>query len=612
VSGRRRLAAVAPPVRRATELCPFPIGAPGRQALRCQWPCGGDPNRPGKGIAGRNCPRLSAPFPLCTFLSTIFACGDIELLIDGRRPEPAGSAPYDIVIVGTGPAGITLALELERSGLKIAMLESGGDEFDPDTQALYDGVVSGNAGALDLAAIRLRLFGGTSGHWAGRCAPLDEIDFSRSPEGLSGWPFSRQHLFPFYERAQSYLQIGAFDYALDAATGLDAEDLFLTGSPDFETEMMRLSPPTRFGSTYGERLRASATIDVWLWTNVTHVGLGPDGAPGKIETRTQSGVSRSFQARAVVLACGAVENARLLLASNARDGTGYGNAGDLLGRCYMDHPAGDAARIAFSSPQPPKAYWTHPRTHGTDGVSFQFNLRPTDVALEREGLLNVHFYLIPLSPGAATRDRQRASERSITALKSIAKYSLGRDVGTGFSLSGAYCDFITNADQFLADRAISLVRGGMIDEAILEYEQEEPPLRSNAVTLSEERDALGQPRANVHWAQGEDQIQSIQRSAALLGVAAGAEGLGRVRLEDHDDAPYWGMISSWHQIGTTRMAVSPTSGVTDPTGRVHGTQALYIAGAGLFPTSGRSNPTLTIVALAIRLADHLRQKVPTL
>lgn len=518
---------------------------------------------------------------------------------------------YDVVIAGAGPAGITLALELSRAGLRIALLESGGEAFDPDTQALYDGEVTGND-AFDLTAIRLRMLGGTTNHWGGHCLPMDEIDFRRRPlNGMSGWPFDRATLLPYYARAHDWLRIGPFDYGRDIGAGLRERDFLLPNEARLETVPLRLARgPLRFGDAYGEALAGASNIDLQLHSNVTGLTLDGDDRMAGVEVAGLDGSRRRIEGRAVVLACGAVETARQIMLANAAHGRSFGDAGGLLGGCYMDHPTAGAGFLHLAEPTPVKAYWNF-GVESAEGTPLRYLWRLSDAALEAEGLVNAQFFLIPLSDDSAERAREREARRADRALRSIAKWATGRP-DRGFQLSQAYCDFITNADSFAAQTWTDTVHGGTrARRLLLKFESEELPEPSNRVTLTDRRDALGLPLPALHWVPGATERDSMIRSATLIGQIAGAAGLGRMELEDYD-RPFWGTTTSWHQLGTTRMAANPREGVVDPDCRVHGTRNLYVASGAVMPTNGRANPTLTILALTIRLADHLKAEVPAL
>lgn len=536
------------------------------------------------------------------------------MFIDGREGGAPGT-DYDLVVIGSGPAGIALAHELRASGLRIALLESGGLEYDDDTQMLYEGRMEGNDDAYDLASIRLRFWGGTSNHWGGHCTPLDPIDFERAPRtGLTGWTMSRDTLVPYYERAQVYCDIGSFDYSTDMLKGFGPKDEFLPDNPNLETAILRQSLPTRFGEKYHDVLGAAPDVHVWLWTNVLYLEFDPEGAVAAVHTRTLTGIDRAFTARAVVMACGAVENARLLLASNARNGTTYGNRSDLLGRCYMDHPSGGAAFLYFNEPQGPKIYWADEDAHAVDGgVPLHFVWRLTDAYLAETGLNNAHYYVLPFASSPEQELRRKRANESLGSLKGVGKYLLGRDVGMNFDLSKEYCEFVANADALVAEQVARFTSKEGVQRVLLKYEAEQTPDLDNFVMLDPvERDALGQPRAVLRWAPSEDDMESVRETARIFGRFAGEAGLARMQIEDHDAEPYWGTTTAWHQLGTTRMAPTESTGVVDGDGQVFGTRGLYVAGGSVMPTSGRANPTLTIVALSIRLADHLATKVPTL
>lgn len=529
------------------------------------------------------------------------------MFIDGRQTSDLPQTDYDLVIVGAGPAGIALAHELKDAGLRIALLESGGEDYDDAVQDLNDGRLEGNE-AFDLFSSRLRYLGGASNHWGGHCLPLDPIDFERSWNGLSGWPLSRAALDPFYARAHDYCDLGGYRYRLDEVASVGPDMELLPDAPEIETAVVRQSTPlTRFGAKYRTALGDSEAVHVWLWTTAVGVSTRP-GETEWVDTRTLDGQPRRFTARAVVLAGGTVQATRLLLWSNIRNGTGAGEAGGLLGRCYMDHPSGGAAFLHFSRRQGDKINWAHPDDHADNGVPLLFPLRLTDARITELALPNAHFYVLPFADDNAAQARRRTGQRGYRSLVSISKWALGRDVGAQFELGREYCNAVTSVDELILSQAEALIGAKDYSRVLLRYEAEQRPDLDNGIELDASAvDATGVPRPVVRWAPSDDDIDAVRRHVAEIGRLAGAAGLGRVQIEDRGDTPYWGTATAWHQLGTMRMAESATSGVTDPDCRVHDAGALYVASGAVFPTGGRANPTLTIVALSLRLSDHLRE-----
>jgi choline dehydrogenase-like flavoprotein len=510
-----------------------------------------------------------------------------------------------VIIVGAGPAGITTALELRGSGLRIALIESGDVHFDPDTQALYEGESVGHD-ATDLVASRLRMFGGTSNHWGGHCLPLDAIDFARSPfSGLSGWPISRDDLLPYYQRANSYMDLGALDYSRALTPALGDDAFLLPDDPRITSVVARGSGPKNFGTAYHDLLNRSPDVAVLKRLNVTNIAYGTDGRVIGVDAQPLDGDTQRIEGRAVVIAAGAIESARLLMLSNDGQQQRLGDAGDMVGRCYMDHPSGGAAFLHFAQPSPPLAYWSE-LVDTTTGKEVRYALRLSDDVLAAEGLANSHYYLVPFAMDAETRERQLNARTSIDALRSLVKWGTGRSV-EDLRLSDAYCDFITNADSFVVDRWMSYTGQVGTDRVLLRYEVEQQPTLHNRITLSGgTRDALGLPRITLNWAPDDTARDTIVRTMELFGQYFGAAGVGRIEIERHFDEPFFASFTSWHQLGTLRMAASPRDGVVDPDCRVHGSANLFVAGGAVMPTVGRANPTLTIVALAIRLSDHLK------
>ena len=388
----------------------------------------------------------------------------------------------------------------------------------------------------------------------------------------------------------------------------DPDYRLLPEAPEVETAVLRQSAPTRFGEKYSADLATRDTVHLWLWTTATRVSTEADGGEW-VETQTLDGQTRRFAARAVVLAGGAIEATRLLMWSNVQNQTSAGDGGGLLGRCYMDHPSGGAAFLHFDKPAGQMVYWSGIDAHADEGVPLHFVLRPSDAALAASGLPNVQFFVFPFADNTADQALARSANRGYRSMRSLAKWLLGRDVGARFDPAEAYCTAVENADELARVQARRLIRREGVSQVLLKYEAEQRPDLENHIALDgQTRDATGVPQPVLTWTPGQDDLEAVRRTALSIGQMAGASGLGRLRLEDHGDDPYWGTSTAWHQLGTMRMADSPTSGVVDADCRVHGAGALYVASGAVFPQVGRANPTLTIVALAVRLADHLKER----
>jgi choline dehydrogenase-like flavoprotein len=403
--------------------------------------------------------------------------------------------------------------------------------------------------------------------------------------------------------------LGRFDYLRDIGQGLEDSDFLLDGTP-VESAPLRLSRgPLRFGEAYRDDLERSENIDLQLYSNAIGFFLADDDRITGVEVASLDGERRVVEGRAIVLAAGAVENARILMLANASHGRRFGDAGGLLGKCYLDHPTSGAGWITFSQSVSTRAYWRND-LKADDGTLLRYVWRLSEDVLRDEGLVNAHFYLIPMSGDPAAHQRRTEARQADRALRNIAKWAIGRS-DDDYRLSEEYCAFITKADSFAAETWTQVVHGERTDRILLKFESEELPSPHNRVSLSDERDTFGRPLPVLHWAPGDTERASMIRTAMLIGRICGQQDLGRLEFEDFD-RPYWGTTTSWHQLGTTRMATSPREGVVDADARVHGTRNLFVASGSVMPTGGRANPTMTIVALTIRLADHLKQEITAL
>lgn len=504
--------------------------------------------------------------------------------VTDARTLPEGSLiEADIVIVGGGMAGLAIAYEFIGTAARVVILESGGPDPDPEIQGLYDGTgtMSGPGEAdrpMDayLRQSRVRALGGSGHVWGGKCGPLDPVDFSPRPHvALSGWPFGRHHLKPFYDRACDRLKLPRFPVDSGPPDGstlpsITSADGGLRDSPRAYSPVTGRFNPAEFAA-FRDGPGQAPNIHIHTHANVTDIRLAADGSVDRLEVRCLTGTRHTARARRYVLATGGVENARLLLASRSDRPAGVGNASGWVGRCFQGHvtvttgendPRGDA-EIALTT--------------------------PADIALYDNGARDRPHAVLVLAP--AVQSRLGAGNCTLT-------------LGVGPKPAAAAGTVGAAAEQLAA-----AVEGAGPRRADYFLMSEEAPNPDSRITLSETTDALGQPRAHLDWRYTQADWDTLSASARGFAAAFGAEGLGRVCWPVAPGEILRSMGPSRHHMGTTRISEDPGQGVVDADCRMHETPNLYVAGSSVFPTSGLVNPTLTLIALAIRLADHLKTRM---
>jgi choline dehydrogenase-like flavoprotein len=519
------------------------------------------------------------------------------MLIDARKLEPGSTVEADICIVGAGAAGITLARELAGTRRKVAVLESGGLEFEQATQDLYAGEVVGRAFPID--SDRLRFFGGTTNHWEGGCRPFDPLDFKkRAHVPHSGWPFGIEEMEPYYRRAQEICQLGPFTYDPAAWTAGGPGPLDFGADARIDTVVFQNSPPTRFGEVYRADLEKAESIAVYLHANVVDIETTDNAREvTRLGVACLDGPRFSVKATRYVLATGGIENPRLLLNCDKVETTGLGNQHDLVGRFFMDHPnLRKTANIVFNEAYPNFAFYDY---HVVNGIKIYAGFSASEEVQAREGLPN--FYIL-IDPGHLADE-----STSVASLRSLYKsaraghwpdhlgFHLGRIVGDLDGLAAALYRRATG-------RAAPLFSTF--------YSCEVPPDPESRVSLASATDALGLRRVRLDWRLPGDFEATMHRAHLLLGAELGRAGLGRLRLNTAETTadPMADIENGHHHMGTTRMHEDPKQGVVDANCRVHGKANLYVAGSSVFPTYSFDNPTMTLVALAARLADHLKSQ----
>jgi choline dehydrogenase-like flavoprotein len=521
------------------------------------------------------------------------------MLIDGRAVPAGFELTCDLCIIGAGPAGITLATELQNRGLKIILLESGGLQPELETQALAKGEIAG-LGYVPLDTARVRCFGGSSGHWSGWCGPLDAIDFEARPwVPHSGWPIRRTDLDPYYPRAQQLCELGTFDYNL-AHWDFGRTPMLPLSGDAVESAMLQLSPPTRFGIRYRTQVLAAENIHLYIYSNVTRIDPSPDGARvERLQVATLAGNRFTVKAARYILAAGGIENPRLLLASNQVISTGIGNAYDVVGRYFADHIQVDTAGI-------------FPLRNDVSFDVYTNETRTTKYALNRPGGAGANI-LGKLSLTERVQRKEKTLNYSCKILQTYLSdyflHSRSQQITSASSVTKMADKLRTIASG--AGEAVSIASDRALGKQRTFYKavttQEQAPNPSSRVTLGKGRDALGMLVPRLEWRLTELDRHTIKVAATHLVAAFSAAGIARLQIPIDLDASEWpsNMGCSWHHCGTTRMHADPKRGVVDANCKVHGMQNFYIAGSSIFPTNGQGNPTLNIVTLSLRLADHL-------
>ncbi len=473
---------------------------------------------------------------------------------DARTLAPGTTLETALCIVGAGPAGLTVASEFMRSGVDVIVLESGGTRLDRAGQDLNEGSVIGDP-YDGLRVTRHRQVLGTTNIWntlvhgrtGGKYAPLDPRDLARTGRPMVQWPFDFTELLPWYVRAQALAGLGPFRY--DAADW-QAE----LGQPadlgeGITHQVYQFGTTGPFAQTY-RALRRAANVRVLTHATGCRVDTGPDRRR-VLAVHVRSGTGGAFTVRpqVLVLAAGAVENARLLLAW--QETLPPGESAAWAGRCFMEHPRDSSLTLLPHRPEE-MGFYQRRTTAGDLVIAGRIGLGQD---LARQPLPNASVSLLPVMP-----EEPRGVRRMLSRLRRT-------------RLPPAY-------------------------RVLINLEQAPHP--ENRIELGTARDSLGLPRPVLSWRWRPEEQAAAERLRRILASALSA--LGAVAEEPRPIDP-----NAHHHAGTTRMHRDPAHGVVDPDGRVHGMENLYVAGASVFPTAGWANPTLSVIALALRLGDHLRQ-----
>ena len=550
------------------------------------------------------------------------------MLIDSRAMVTDAVIEADICIIGAGPAGITLAREFIGSSLRVLLLESGELENDAHIQELSEGQVNSRYLVADALAVgRRRQFGGTPNKWGyttepgdgrlyARCLPPEALDFeSHADDPRLCWPFSFDQLRPFYQRGQTVWNGGRFDYEVDTwAGGLRPLE---TANGILKTRICQHGPSDVFILRYRDDLISAENIDLYL--GCTAVALESDGAAGRVRklcVARSDGRRFSVAAKTYILACGGVENAQLLLSSDVTQPGAEGNRHDNIGRYVTDHPE---FRMGCIFPSDPDVYdkialydirWVG--QHMVSGF-----LTISEEVKRSEKLLNMSVALAVRWPGFGTEAHRAIAGLVAAVRRGEAPSRLSADIR---SILRSPADTAAYLRSRNAEYTYAETRGGWsrpdanrkkLRAIELWSAFEQTPQWDNRLSLINDRDWLGRRKVRLDHCWSEADRANIQRSIKIFTEQIEPFGLGRVHPWIDFEGSSRPRFAGWHHpMGGTRLHTDPRFGVVDENCLVHGLSNVYVAGSSLYPTGiGYANPTLTLLALAVRLADHLKESL---
>jgi choline dehydrogenase-like flavoprotein len=536
----------------------------------------------------------------------------------------------DVVVVGAGPIGIAIALQLADAGLEVALIESGLEHADRAAQDLasFDSRQDDYFHSRSELMVR-RQVGGTSALWGGRCVKFDAIDFEDRPlTAESPWPIGSEDVEPYLQRACDWAGCGQAVFNARDIPEVARRDM-VAGLPDDQvrtTDLERWSLPTRFGREYRAALRNAPRLTVWTGLTCTEVVTTESGdAVDHLVVSTLDGRQGRVVAADYVLATGGLEATRLLLASDRHHPGGLGNAGGHLGRWYMSHVEARVARVHFTTDD---VIYEHERDRDGVYIRRRFTFSPQlqrDLGMPNAAVWMVNppisdpahgsgilsgVYLTLVSPlgrfllAAAIREAhtKTVGPRRIAAhLRNIARDLLP---SIRFALRFSYARFLRKGRK-----APGFFVKGSGNRYLLHYHGEHLPHWESRVELTEERDALGMRKLRTHMRFSDADYESVRKAIDLIDEHLRRHGSGYVEwLADDVGASVHGFMQGYagfHQAGTTRMSATADGGVVDPQLQVHGVRGLYVASTSVLPTSSQANPTLLGIALGVRLAERL-------
>lgn len=533
--------------------------------------------------------------------------------------DAACDVTYDLCVVGAGPAGLAVAFGAHDRGMRVLVLEAGGQSPSFASRPMLAAEISDPATHAPVEVATTPALGGTSHLWGGRAVPFDPVDFARPSihtKGAPEWPLDYADLLPWWEEAARFL-------GSHAVFDSPAPGQFANLRSHTATLSESWGPELNMARRWRDRLNGEDGPKIVC--SVRAIGFETDrSSVGAVRVRLEERAQRVL-ARNVVLACGGLGTMKLLLNAE-RTAPGLLAGAQHLGVGYMGHLTGSIADLVADDPDDIGAFGCRP---GTDGIVTRRRIMPSADLQAAHDMGNVAFWLDNPPLGDAAHGSGTLS----------AKYLLLRQASVGRRLvsDGLRALALRGADGPLTPHLVNVLRQPVstmtgLAQAVaarltdryrrpehlipakdggwrLHYHAEQRFDSANRVTLSETKDPAGLYRLKIEYGFSDKDCISVLRAHEMLDKDLRSAGAGSLRFIHEREACLDRIrelaSDGYHQIGGTRMSRSPSDGVVDPDCRVHGLDNLWVASSSTFPSAGQANPTLTIVALACRLAAHI-------
>jgi choline dehydrogenase-like flavoprotein len=559
---------------------------------------------------------------------------------DASKFENGTEIISDVCIIGAGPAGVTAAREFLTKEFTVSLLESGGHAYNHEIQMLSKGEHSGDINE-EQESTHLRQIGGTANNWilqmtddeyGYRYTPLDEIDFERRDYiPNSGWPIKKTDLDPYYARVHASCGIGHYDYSADYWARGRFRPIPFNGDKVYNS-VFTFGPTKKFTKEFPAEITSSSNVTLYYHATVVELLCSVDG--GAVTTavvRMFDGKEIYFKAKQFIITSNALQTPRLLLNSTKTHPNGIGNQHDNVGRYFMDHNLVPCGLFYPKDPSIINELGFYDM-QGVDGTTVLGRISLNPEVMEKFQLRNLAVMLFPTTWNQHDLDAMRSV--NVFRLMPHQIYTIRFPIELAKHIFDLLREPITLARHLrnvvrgrkrlvraIYERArfgipifLGLGRGGWsrISNNQRKYDHleilaivEQSPNPNNRVTVTTEKDALGCPKAKLHYICAKEDIESVKRAQQLVGEALVETGLGHYQPPEIPAEVMKTATGLHHMLGTTRMSDDPKNGVVDRDCRVHGMRNLFIAGSAVFSTGSYANPTLTNLALSVRVSDKV-------